>query len=125
MNTTDYCLRFEDRGSYLYAHLTGDDSFAASLRYWNDIADEIERLGCGRLLVHEKLSGQVSGREMYDLIIDLKDSALKEVKIAFYDENSTDTFLNNLGKLIANHRGGNVRIFANLDAARQWIEEQA
>ncbi len=117
-----YQLQFEDRGDYLYAHLSGADSFAASLLYWNDIADEIGRLGYHKLLVHESMAGHISGREMYDLIMDLKDSSLKDVQIAFYDEMSSDTFLNNLGKLIANHRGGSVRLFSRLDEAQRWIE---
>jgi len=77
------------------------------------------------LLVHEDLSGEVSAREIYALIMDLKDSALKGVRIAFYDANSADTFLNNVGKVIANYSGGNVRIFKTLDEARQWIENPA
>ena len=35
MAENDYTLEFEDRGSYLYAHLTGMDSFAASLSYFD------------------------------------------------------------------------------------------
>lgn len=122
MNFKEYILRFEDRGDYLFAHLTGQDSFAASLRYWNEIADEIDQSGHRKLLVHEDLTGDISGREIYDLIKDLKNSVLREVKIAFYDENTADTFLNNLGRLIANHHGGKVRIFKTLDEARHWIE---
>lgn len=122
MSSGEYMLHFEDRGDYLYVNIAGQDSFASSLRYWNEIADEVERLDRHKLLVHENMTGDVSGREVYDVMRDLKDSALKGVKIAFYDENSADTFLNRLGKLFANYRGGNVRIFSELDAARQWIE---
>lgn len=122
MTTTSYHLEFEDRGDYLFTYLSGEDSFAASLSYWNDIADEINRHGHRKLLVHENLTGKISGREIYDLIKDLKDSVLKDVTIAFYDENFEDTFLNNLGKLIANHYGGSVRIFKTLDDAKYWIE---
>jgi hypothetical protein len=44
MGHLDYHLEFEDRGTYLFARLTGKDSFAASLSYWNQIADEVARL---------------------------------------------------------------------------------
>ena len=125
MNAEEYGLEFEDRGSYLYALITGKDSFAASLSYWNRIADEVGRRGHDRLLVHECMAGKVSAREMYDLIMDLKDSALRKVRIAFYDENAGDSFLNLLGKLITAYSGGDVRIFTKLDAARSWIESPA
>ena len=115
-------MNFENRGTYLYVLITGQDSFSASLSYWNEIADETARRGYSRLLVHECMIGQVSAREIYDLIMDLKNSALKDVQIAFYDENARDSFMNLLGKLIANYSGGDVRIFSNLDDARRWIE---
>ena len=125
MSTADYALNFEDRGGYLYVCISGRDSFAASLQYWNEIADEIARRGHDRLLVHERMEGQVSVQEMYALIRDLKDSSLKGVKIAVYDEMAADSFLNMLGKLFANYRGGDVRIFSRLEAARKWIEPPA
>jgi len=121
MSAPEYFLSFEDRGDYLYTLITGQDSFSASLRYWNEIADEAARRGHRRLLVHECMTGQVRTREIYALIMDLKDSALKDVRIAFYDENAGDSFMNMLGKLAANFRGGDVRIFSDLDAARDWI----
>ena len=115
-------MSFENRGDYLYTLITGQDSFSASLSYWNEIADETARRGYRRLLIHECMIGQVSARETYDLIMDLRDSALKDVRIAFYDENAGDAFMNLLGKLLANYSGGDVRIFSNIDDARRWIE---
>ena len=122
MDTATYNLKFEDRTDYLFVKISGQDSFSSSLRYWNEIADEVGKRGYQKLLVHEKLTGNLSGREMYDLIMDLKVSVLKNVRIAFFDENSADNLINNLGRLIANHRGGKVRIFSRLDEAQRWIE---
>ena len=118
-----YTLSFENRDSYLYAHLVGQDSFRASLSYWNDIADKVGELGLTKLLVHEDLIGEVTETQIYELIMDLMNSSLRAVKIAFYDENSDDTDLNALGQLIANNRGANVKIFPSLEAAKHWIEQ--
>ncbi len=123
MSASDYKLVFDNRETYLYAVITGQDSFAASLSYWNEIADEIKRLGYSKLLVHEQLEGNVDEAELFDIIMDLKDSALHDVQIALYDEHREDIPINALGQLIANNRGGAVRIFQNLNAAMQWIEQ--
>lgn len=122
MDAAEYKLTFDDRGDYLFVQISGRDSFASSLRYWNEIADEIEKRGHRKLFVHENLTDGISARETYDLIMDLKQSVLKDVKIALVDENSANTFVNNLGKLIANRSGAKVRIFSRPDKARRWIE---
>lgn len=118
-----YTLTFEDRNGYLFASLTGQDSFAASLSYWNEIADKVGGLGYRKLLVHENLLGEVSESEIFDVIADLKDSGLFGVQIAFYDENHADAQINNLGQLVANNRGAEFRIFQSMEAAQHWIEQ--
>jgi hypothetical protein len=121
MNDREYTLTFEDRGSYLYVRITGRDSYEASMAYWPAIADEVERKGFKRLLVHENLQGTVTEGEIYEIMMNLRGSALMGIRIAFYDENRQDIPLNSLGQLIANNRGGQVHLFQNLQAAEEWI----
>lgn len=123
MSNFNYKLAFDDRKTYLYVFISGQDSFAAALSYWNEIADEIMRLGYTKLLVHEQLEGNIDEGEIFDVIMDLKDSALRGIQIAFYDENREDIPVNALGQLVANNRGGAVRLFHNLKAAINWIEQ--
>lgn len=123
MNDSTYTLTFEDRGTYLYVIISGQDSYAASLAYWKKIAEEVQRLGYRKLLVHESLVGGVDEGEVFDIIMTLQRSALMGVHIAFYDDRNEDTPVNALGQLIANNRGGSVRLFRTLDAARNWIEQ--
>ena len=125
MSKFNYQLTFDNREIYLYVFIKGQDSFAASLSYWNEIADEVKRLGCTKLLVHEQLEGNVDEGEIFDVIMDLKESVLRGVQIAFYDENRDDIPINALGQLVANNRGGAVRLFHNLKAAMNWIEQDA
>ena len=86
MSDREYTLAFEDRGSYLYARITGRDSYAASMAYWPAIADEVERTGFKRILVHENLQGIVTEGEIYEILMNLRGSALMGIRIAFYDE---------------------------------------
>ena len=118
-----YRLTFEDRGSYLFAHIAGEDSFAASLSYWNEIADKVNRLGRRKLLVHENLKGEVSEGEMKELMIDLMESGLRDVQVAFFDEDRSHMPINAIGQTMYTDMGGNVRIFDSLENARQWIEQ--
>jgi hypothetical protein len=125
MHGHNYQLTFEDRNAYLYVRLTGEDSFAASLSYWNKIADQVKVRGCEKLLIHENLVGKVAETEIYDIIMDLMPSGLAEIQIAFYDENVDDTELNLLGQTLAVHKGANVKVFESLQAAKAWITKDA
>jgi sugar/nucleoside kinase (ribokinase family) len=118
-----YRLNLEDRGSYLFAHITGKDSFAASLSYWNEIADAVKQQGFQKLLIHENLKGVVNENEMQDLIMDLTDSGLQKVQIAFFDEDLSHMHINTIGQTLSARLGGNSRIFTSLEEARQWIEQ--
>jgi hypothetical protein len=120
MPAKEYSLDFEDRGNYLYAHLTGKDSYAASLDYWSAIAGKARALGHDRLLVHEKLVGDVSEGEMFSIMMDILPSSIG-IKVAFFDENHVDTQINELGHLIATNRGATIRIFQSLADAENWI----
>jgi hypothetical protein len=116
-----YQLSFEDRDTYLYAHLIGEDSFAASLSYWNEIADKVKALGRRKLLIHEDLTGKVIESEMHEIIMDLMCSGLLDIQIAFFDENRNDASINALGQSLAINKGANVKIFPSLEAAKHWI----
>ena len=122
MCNLEYQLEFEARDTYLYARLTGRDSFAAGLSYWNEIKDKVKDTGTKKLLVHEDLEGKVTEEEMYDLMVDLVRNDIPEVQVAFFDENLDDAAINHLGKMVAENRGANVRIFERLSDARYWIE---
>lgn len=123
LKKNNYRLSFEDRDTYLYAHLMGEDSFAASLSYWNEIADKVMALNCRKLLIHEDLTGEVAESEMHDIIMDLMPSGLLDIKIAFFDENIDDTPMNALGLSLATNKGANAKIFDSLEAAKQWITQ--
>jgi len=119
----NYQLTFEDRDAYLYARLNGEDSFAASLSYWNEIADKVKALGYQKLLIHEDLAGEVVESEMHEIIMDLMPSGLLDVQIAFFDENLNDASINALGQSLAVNKGANVKIFDSLNAAQDWITQ--
>lgn len=122
MDLKGFILKFEVRENYLYAHLSGKDSFSASIDYWNQIADQVHKLNLNKVLVHENLTGEVSEGEIFDVMIELLPTSTG-IQVAFYDENNADRTINDLGSLIANNRGADIRIFQTLEDAEKWIQE--
>ena len=120
-----YKLTFEERSNYLYVRLLGKDSFAASLSYWNEIADKARALNARKLLVHEDLIGEINNHEMFDLITDLLPSGLLNVQIAVFDENTENRRINAIGQALAHNMGGQVEVFESLEAAQEWLNETA
>lgn len=121
MSDSNFTLTFEDRGRYLYAHLTGEDSFAASLDYWNRIADKVNELGYQKVLVHENLEGGVSEGELFEIVLDVVPAGAG-IEVAFFDEHQSDDPINELGELIAGNRGADIRIFKSLADAECWMD---
>ena len=121
MKHLDYRLDFEERDTCLFVRISGRDSFAASLSYWNEIADKVKELGAEKLLVQEQLIGSVSEEEMFDLIGDLQGSVLRDVQIAFCDETLSDEAINDFGRRLANEKGAHVRIFRTLRDAEESL----
>lgn len=120
---TPYTLTFEDRGSYLFAHLKGHDSFEASLQYWQTICDKTIELGYTKLLVHEDMLGELSKGQMFDIVTHFTKPKYLGIQLAFYDANLGDETLNALGQLVATNRAARVEIFPSLEAAQRWIEQ--
>ena len=120
---TPFTLTFEDRGSYLFAHLCGHDSFEASLQYWQEICDKTIALGHKKLLVHENLLGELSKTQIFEIVTHFTKPKYLGIQLAFYDENMDDGTLNALGQLVATNRAARMEIFPSLDAAQLWIEQ--
>lgn len=121
--STHASIYFEECEKYLYAHLTGKDSFEARLHCWEKISQTLKQRGMTRMLIHECLSGSINEVEMYDIIKTLDNADLSELRIAFFDENPEDHEINGFGQRIANHRGINLKIFSSLEEARRWITQ--
>jgi len=122
MSPQKFILDFEARENDLYAHLSGKDSFAASLDYWNQIVDQVQQLNVTKVLVHENLTGEVSEDELFDVIMDILPPS-SGIQVAFYDENDADRSINEFGRLVSNNRGADIQIFQSLETAEKWIQE--
>jgi hypothetical protein len=120
---TPYKLELEDCGTYLYAHLTGQGDFQASLQYWSRIADKAVELGHRKVLVHENMLGTLSKAQVFEVVTRIMKPEYLSIHVAFFDENLDNESLNALGQLVASNRGATVELFHSLEAARTWIKQ--
>lgn len=115
-------LRFEDRGSYLYAEVSGPaDSFEISMAYWMAIAEQVHTRGTRRLLVLERLGKYHGERDMTLLIDSIIALGFENVRVAFVDAFVEDLPIVEAGSILAMERGIEGRVFGNVQDAERWL----
>lgn len=118
-----YRITFDVRPGYLHAHIQGsEDSYEISRQFWQEIADECERLKPSRLLVEEDISRPIDSiADTYHGAADRPQMGLAGVKIAFFDRHPDQHEQNQFGELVARNRGIDVRVFSDLAEAESWL----
>ena len=118
----DYKLKKEDKGDYLYFHVTGTDSLEVSKAFWREIIETSTNLNCQKILVDEELEGSVPVGDIFEVItsgLDIHD--VMSMKIAFVDRFSEQMEENIFGERVATNRGINGKVFNNIEEAEQWL----
>lgn len=119
---SDFEIRFEERAGYFYAFVSGkEDSLAISLDYWQKVIEECTQRGYDRLLVEEEFPNQVSPREMYTLIVEIKKKLTTPMKIVFMDREAEHSELNLFGETVAVNRGIIGRVYTEIEEAENWL----
>ena len=118
----DYQLKKEDKGDYLYFHVTGSDSLEVSKAFWREIIETSTNLNYKKILVDEELEGAVPVGDIFEVItsgLDIGD--VRSMKIAFVDRFSEQIEENIFGEKVATNRGINAKVFTNTEEAEQWL----
>ena len=118
----DYTLKKEDRGDYIYFHVTGSDSLEVSKAFWREIIETGTQLKYKKILVDEDLEGSVPIGDIYEVIttgLDIGD--VRSMKIAFVDRYLEQMEGNIFGEKVATNRGINAKVFTNIEEAEQWL----
>jgi hypothetical protein len=118
----DYTLKKEDRGDYIYFHVTGSDSLEVSKAFWREIIETSTQQNYKKILVDEDLEGSVPIGDVYEVItsgLDIGD--IRSIKIAFVDKYQEHMAENIFGESVATNRGLNAKVFTNIDEAEQWL----
>lgn len=119
-----YEIRYETRGNYLYAHVTGEDSLDTSLAYWQDLRREIEARGLRSLLVVEELTGTVDTLGTYRVGKTVSELFLGyPIRLAFVDVTDFAPDNTEFGTTVSRNRGLNVQSFQTEAAAEAWLQQ--
>ena len=118
----DYQLKKEDRGDYLYFHVTGKDNLEVSKAFWREIIETTTKLNYKKVLVDEDLEGSVPIGDVYEVITTgLEIGDVRSMKIAFVDKYQEHMAENIFGEKVATNRGINAKVFATIEEAEQWL----
>jgi hypothetical protein len=121
-NESDFEIRFEERAGYFYAFVFGkQDSLAISLAYWQKAIDECTQRGYDRLLVEEEFPNQISPREIYTLIVEIRKMLTTPMRIVFMDRAAEHSELNLFGENVAVNRGIVGRVYSKIKDAEEWL----
>lgn len=122
MSKTPYQIEYTDKGSYLYAAVSGEqDSLEVSIAYWTEVLGELKARHKNKLLVTEDFKDAVSAIDMYTLVEELYKFGVTDLKIAFVDKELIQFNLNKFGETVAVNRGIYAKVFNEEKEAEKWL----
>ena len=118
-----YEVEFDNRASYVYVLVTGDNNAETVFAYMDDVAVKCEELDCFRVLVHECLEGpRLSPMEVFDVMSEGAMKALgKFDAVAFVDEKMGD--IASFAENVAINRGMPIAMFPSVTGAEAWMSQ--
>jgi hypothetical protein len=118
-------IRFEEREGYFYAFFSGKrDALADAKRYWQKAIDECNKRGYKKLLVEQNFAVPLSAIDTYYLAEAIAHMAIRQLKIAFVDQDVEQNGMNMFAETVAVNRGGVGRVFINLEDAIAYLLEE-
>ena len=120
-NSVPYRSEIQPKDEYLYAFVEGQDSFETSETFWFELLEECKDKNYSKLLIEENLEGELSSSETYELSVKLAKSDYKNLTVAFVDRQADHKDSNKYGETIVTNRGVRIKVFDDLDVAKQWL----
>ena len=118
-------LTLENRGDYLYFHVTGPNSPESVAGYMNRIREECEKQDCHRILIDENLEGaRLDMMEMFALITGGTSEALGFFDAIAYVDAQQDFEAVKFAETVAVNRGIPIVVFRSVEDAENWISER-
>ncbi len=123
-SSKQYSLEIVNRGRYLFASIKGErGTFEIAMSYWAEIAQAVITSGLKRVLVIEDIPEMITIAEVHQLVTNLADLPVKDVRLAFVDLHAEHASLNNFGILVGENRGLSLKAFDTEEAAVEWLLE--
>jgi len=122
-----YALSLESCPGYLHARVTGTNSPQTVLDYTQEIHQVCLQRNLHAVLIEENLSGpSIRLSAVLQIVAQRAPAAAKLLKrIALIDHNPEhDLSRMEFAEDVATNRGVNLRLFASVAAAEQWLQEK-
>jgi hypothetical protein len=115
-------VRFEDRGSYLLAHITGrGQSLETARTTWRTIAAECKQRGFVKVLILEDIEGELQFMEQYAFADGLGQIGFDGITVAFVDAKPEHFTNNKFAEDVAVNRGAHGRMLQTVAEAEAWL----
>jgi hypothetical protein len=120
-----YQLTFIYRSQYLHAIVEGiEDSVEISDAYWTEIARECKRGKLKKVLVEERIEGNVSLAEAFDVGEKNSKKDFGHAVVAFVDIYEDHDGINEFASRVSNNRGRLIRCHESIAQAEKWLLSQ-
>jgi hypothetical protein len=120
-----YQLTIQKKNTYLHAIVTGVNSREAVIGYMKDLRRECQAVGCGRILIEERLEGpRLSVMDVYQIVTDNSQTGLGMFSaIAQVDVNAIGDLMY-FAEDTAVNRGFPIRMFRTVPEAEAWLASE-
>jgi len=118
----DYAMTVEVHPGYLHATARGERTAANARRFLEEAYRACVRLQHDALLVEVRFDGPgLPPGSVFSVINDRAMDGARLRRIAYVEPNLRDAGQASFAELVAVNRGVNVRLFGDVDAAREWL----
>ncbi|MFZ3323080.1 MAG: hypothetical protein WA190_11960 [Usitatibacter sp.] len=119
-----YHFKIEENPKYLHASASGNNTAENVLRFLRESYETCMTKQVTAVLLEMKFEGPaLDTGSIYSVIAQRSESGKQLRKIAYVAPPEREVSKSKFAETVAINRGVNVRLFADVDAARKWLEE--
>ena len=119
-----YHLQIEEHPKFLHASASGANTAENVLRFLREAYEACQKRQASSVLLEMKFEGPaLDTGSIYSVIAQRSGDGKQMRKIAYVAQPDRDVSKSKFAETVAINRGVNVRLFANVDAAKKWLEE--
>jgi hypothetical protein len=120
-----YHINFILEEDHLHARVEGDNTPKDVANYMTEIQNRCSQYKCRKVLIEENLTGPtISTFDIFKIVDQASQNVPSTVqKIAYVDMNAQhDHEAMHFAETVALNRGVNIKLFTNLQLAREWLD---
>jgi hypothetical protein len=123
MATTQYKLRMEQRGFYVFASVENKERVASDRdpTYLQRIAEHCARCGCTAILIEKHTPEAFNVWDAFAIAPKLAGIGHSQIKVALVEKGAPLPARSELTVAIGEHRGLSVHIFQDYASAEKWL----